>query len=77
MATDAKNLAPKEQRALKYLRSHKYMTSDDGRSIGDGRLSDTIMRLRRKGYDIETIRVDIVNRYGENTWYGKYILKDE
>ena len=74
MATDVKHLSPKESRALKYLQTHRAMSSDDGRNIGDSRLADTIMRLRRKGYDIDTVRIDIKNRYGESTWYGEYIL---
>ena len=78
MARDSKasSMSPKMARALNYLEKHAGLTSDQAREkLGDARLSDTIMRLRRKGYDIDCVRVDIMNRYGEPTWYGKYVLR--
>lgn len=68
-------LSPKEQRALDYINKHGSIDQDQARrDLGDARLSETIMQLRRKGYDIDTIRVDVTNRYGEPTWYGKYVM---
>lgn len=74
-----KSLSPKEARALAYLQTHKKgLTPDDARTkLGDARLSATILKLRRKGYKIDTLRVDCVNRWGENTWYGKYVYRDK
>lgn len=70
--------SPKEARALKYLQKHAGLTSDQAREkLGDARLSDTILKLRRKGFDIDCVRVDITNRWGEPTWYGKYVLRNK
>lgn len=70
-------LSPKEARALSYLRKNGSITQDQARKdLGDSRLAVSIMGLRRKGYEIPCIRVDMTNRYGEPTWYGKYILHE-
>lgn len=74
---EPKGLSPKESRALAYLREHGAITHDDARrDLGDSRLAVTIMGLRNKGYDIPCHRVDIENRYGESTWYGRYTLRE-
>jgi len=71
------SLSPKEARALDYLRRHGSITQDEAReALGDSRLAVSIMGLRRKGYEIPCIRIDIQNRYGEPTWYGEYILHE-
>lgn len=69
-------LSNKEFRVLDYLNKHGSIDSDQARAdLGDARLSETIRQLRCKGYNIETLRIDTVNRYGEPTWYGRYVLK--
>lgn len=68
-------LSNKERRVLSYMREHGSIDQDRARQdLGDARLSQTIMQLRGKGYDIDTIRMDTINRYGEPTWYGKYVF---
>lgn len=74
MAEEIK-LSSKEARALAYMQDHGSISNKEAlEQIGDGRLSNTIMGLRRKGYDIDCLRIDIQNRYGEPTWYGKYVF---
>ena len=69
------SLSKKEERCLAYLRMHGSITSDQARQeLGDARLSETIFQLRNKGYAINCLRIDTTNRYGEPTWYGKYVL---
>ena len=71
-------LSNKEKRCLDYMREHGSIDSDRARQdLGDARLSETILQLRRKGYDINTLRIDVTNRYGEPTWYGKYVFANE
>ena len=68
-------LSKKEERCLAYLRKNGSIDNDRARNdLGDGRLSETIHQLRNKGYSINCLRIDITNRYGEPTWYGKYVL---
>lgn len=70
-------LSNKQRRALSYIRENGSISSKQAQEdLGDGRLSDTIKHLRDKGYNIVTLRIDTVNRYGEPTWYGKYVLKE-
>lgn len=77
MAREIK-LSPKESRVLNYISKHGSIDSDQARKeLGDARLSGTILGLRRKGYDIDTLRVDVINRYGESTWYGKYVMRND
>lgn len=70
------SLSNKETRVLQYIDQHGSISSKEAVDhLGDGRLSETILQLRRKGFNIETVRVDSTNRYGEPCWYGRYILK--
>lgn len=71
-------LSNKEKRCLDYMKEHGSIDQDRARAdLGDARLSETILQLRRKGYDINTLRIDVTNRYGESTWYGKYVFANE
>lgn len=68
-------LSKKESRVVTYMNEHGSIDPDQARKdLGDARLSETILQLRRKGYAINTIRVDVTNRYGDPTWYGKYVF---
>lgn len=76
MANEIK-LSNKQKRVLDYMHEHGSISSKQAlEEIGDGRLSNTIMGLRQKGYDIDCLRIDIQNRYGEATWYGKYVFSN-
>ena len=68
-------LTNKQKRVLDFIAEKGSISNKEAiDEIGEGRLSSVIMSLRRKGYNIKTVRVDIVNKYGEGTWYGKYVF---
>ena len=43
---------------------------------GSTRLSDIIYRLRNKGMNIRSERIKFIDRFGEKSYYAKYILED-
>lgn len=43
---------------------------------GSMRLSDIIYRLRNKGMNIITEKIEFIDRYGDKSYYAKYILED-
>jgi len=79
-STETKKTSRKERpsqisEVLKYLQTHDYITDAIALdNFGAFRLSDIIFRLRKKGYDIETIMVDTRNRYNNHTSYARYYL---
>ncbi len=69
-------LSAREERVVKFMNQHKSISAAQAEEhLHNHRLSATIHQLRKKGYDIETIRVDMTNVYGEACWYGKYVFK--
>lgn len=75
MAKDILKLSPNESRVLDYMINHGSITQKDSTDeLGNTRLAATIFNLRSKGYPINTLREESVNRYGESTWYGRYVL---
>jgi len=42
---------------------------------GETRLASVICNLRDKGYDIRTIMCDMVDKYGNEGQYAKYVYK--
>ena len=69
-------MTPKEERILTYLRKYKKgITSLDAiNKLGETRLSATIYLLRQKGFQILDTYETSQNRYGENTYFKRYIL---
>ena len=65
-----------QERVLDYLTVNGSITDLEARKIHIGRLSDVILKLRRKGIKIKTIMHTGVNEYGKYT-YGEYRLEDE
>lgn len=65
-----------ETRLLEYLKKHKSITCKEAsEELGNLRLSSTIYYLRHyKGYNIITTMEEALNRYGEKTRFGRYIL---
>lgn len=60
---------------LEHLKSGKSITSMEAFELyGCTRLSDKIFQLRNAGYDIKTISMETVNRYGQECRYAKYSL---
>lgn len=41
------------------------------------RLSAIIFNLRKRGYDIESVRVDGIDIYGNDSHWTRYVLKGE
>lgn len=61
-----------------HLNKHGSITDEEARQLyGDHRLSDKILKLRRKGLNIESVRVPSRNRFGKKTEYVKYELKKD
>lgn len=64
-------------RVLKYLKTHKGITSMQAFELfGATRLSAIIFILR-KDYEIESVKCEGVNRYGSKVRFDKYVLKGE
>ena len=65
-------------RIIDYMKSHKGITSMDAfTDLGITRLSARIKELRESGYNISTIMIDGINRYGEPVRYGLYKLIED
>jgi len=55
-----------EQRLLDYLKTNfKVSPMDAWIELGIYRLSDVVFKLRNKGYEIETERKSVLNRFDE------------
>lgn len=66
-----------KEMVLEHLRTNGSITSMDAiMKYGITRLSDVILKLRREGYDIETVTESGKNRYGKATTFGRYQLNE-
>ena len=64
-----------KQVLLNYMISHYGITSKEAfENLGITRLAARVKELRDLGYNISTIMVDGINRYGEPVRYGLYKL---
>jgi len=64
-----------EERVLKYLEEFNSINALQAlRDCGVFRLSARIYNLRQDGHDIETKRVNVTNRYGEQVSIAEYHL---
>ena len=60
---------------LLHLKEHGSITSLEAiEKYSATRLSAIIYTLRKRGYNIETIDMPFVDKYGTKSQYGKYIL---
>lgn len=67
----------KSNEVLKHLLSKGSITSMEAFELyGATRLSAIIFNLR-KHYDIDTITMECVDRYGRNCQYAKYVMRGE
>ena len=74
--TDTKKIT-KTMMVLNHLKKHGEITSMEAiENYGATRLSAIIFNLRKKGYDIDTVDVHGVDRYGNSVTYGRYILNN-
>lgn len=68
----------KTREILKYMQEHDGITSMEAfKLFGATRLSSIIFSLRKQGYDIETIDMECVDRYGHICRYAKYVYIGE
>lgn len=67
----------KTQAVLDWLKTHASISSMEAiQSFGATRLSVIIFNLRKRGYNIETVMVDGRDRFGNQTRYARYYLRD-
>lgn len=67
----------KTEKVLNHLKEHGSITSLEAIDLyGATRASDIIYRLRKRGFDIETIDLPFTDRYGTKSHYGKYVLNE-
>lgn len=65
----------KTEAVLNHLKEHGSITSLEAiENYGATRLSAIIFNLRKRGYKIETVDTDFVDKYGYKSRYGNYIL---
>ena len=65
----------KTEEVLKHLQEHGSITSIEAiERYSATRLSVIIFNLRKRGHNITTEMIDFVDRYGNKSVYGKYIL---
>ena len=68
----------KTQKVREHLLKYGSITSWDAINLyGETRLSDVILKLRQKGWDIRTIMVEFTDRYGNTGTYANYVLKGD
>ena len=67
----------KHKKVLEYLKEHGTITTWEAiDKFGATRLSAIIFNLRKRGYNISTIRTEGIDRYGNVSRYGIYKLND-
>ena len=63
------------ERLLAYLKKGKTINPlESWVELGIYRLSDTIFRLRNEGFNIETEKLTVKNKFGENCTVANYKL---
>lgn len=66
----------KTKKVLNHLKQYGSITSLEAFNMYEAtRLSAIIFRLRNRGYDIETIKMPFIDRYGNHNVCGKYVMK--
>ena len=67
----------KTREILQYMRNEGGITSMEAfKLFGATRLSSIIFSLRKQGYNIDTIDMECIDRYGHTVRYAKYVLKE-
>jgi hypothetical protein len=69
-------LGKQELRLLEYLENNKSINPImSWQALGIYRLSDVVFKLRNRGYDIETKRKTVINKWQEKTSFAEYKLE--
>lgn len=77
MSEKKKKKLTKTDKVLKHLRENGSITSLEAIELyGATRLSGIIYVLRNRGYDIVTENVKLTDRFGNESYFGKYVLVD-
>lgn len=67
----------KTQAVLDWLKTHASISSMEAiQSFGATRLSAIISNLRKRGYNIETVRCEGTDRFGNKMTFTRYYLRD-
>lgn len=75
IAPNGAELSSVEDRVVTYMNKHKSITPAEAEEhLHNHRLAATIFDLRKKGYQIDTLRMETTNVYGESCWFGKYVF---
>lgn len=65
-------------RIIDYLAKNGSITQLDAmRDLGIMRLGARVFDLKERGYNIQTVMVEDLNRFGEPTRYARYYLKGD
>lgn len=65
-------------RIIDYLTRHGSITQLDAmKDLGIMRLGARVFDLKERGYNIVTVMVEDLNRFGEPTRYARYYLKGD
>lgn len=65
----------KTNKVIEHLKKYGAITSIEAIEMyGATRLSAIIFELRKKGYNIETHSMPFIDRYGNTSVYGRYVL---
>jgi len=69
-------LGKQELRLLEYLENNRSINPImSWQALGIYRLSDVVFKLRNRGYDIETKRKTVMNKWQEKTSFAEYKLE--
>ena len=69
-------LGKQELRLLEYLENNRSINPImSWQALGIYRLSDVVFKLRNRGYDIETKRKQVMNKWQEKTSFAEYKLE--
>ena len=66
-----------KQRVMDYIKVVGSISSMEAfQDLGITRLSDVIFRLKKDGYEFDTVTEKSRNRFGETTSFARYSLKE-
>lgn len=79
VSPNGSDLTPREERVVNFMINNGSISAMEAETqLHNHRLASTIEVLRnKKGFKINTVRVDTTNVYGEDTWYGSYIFDND
>lgn len=67
----------KTKAVLEWLQTHASISSMEAiKQFGATRLSAIIFKLRKKGYNIETVKCEGTDRFGNRMQFARYYLRD-